>query len=85
MQPTKSADLIGHIKFLPWQQLYSCSVTRPFLSVKGVACETRRHARFIFIVSEKVEVLSELVNPISITNQWNTGLSPQDGEPQELQ
>ena len=40
---------------------------------------------FIFIVSEKVEVLSELLNPISITNQGNTGLSPQDGEPHELQ
>ena len=24
----KSADLIGHIKFLPWRQLNGCSVTR---------------------------------------------------------
>ena len=29
------------IKFLLWRQLYGCSVTRPFLSAKGVACETR--------------------------------------------
>ena len=35
----KSTDLIGHIKFLPWRQ-FACSVTRPFLSAKGVACET---------------------------------------------
>ena len=27
---------------------------------------------FIFIVSEKVEVLSELVNPINITMQWHS-------------
>ena len=40
MWSTKSADLIGHIKFLPWGQLNGCSVTRPFLSAKGVACET---------------------------------------------
>ena len=39
------------------------------LSVKGVACETRILARFCFIVSEKVEILSELVDPINITNQ----------------
>ena len=47
----------------------TCCLTN--LSVKGVACETRRNAHFIFIISdhEKVEVLSELVNPISITNQ----------------
>jgi len=32
-------EQIGHIKFLPWWQL-SFSVTRPFLSAKGVACET---------------------------------------------
>ena len=25
---------------IPWWQLGSCSVTRPFLSAKGVACET---------------------------------------------
>ena len=37
----KSADLIGHNKFLSWRQLDGCSVTRPFLSpAKGVACET---------------------------------------------
>ena len=41
MQSTKRADLIGHTKFLPWQQLNGCNVTRPFPpSVKGVACET---------------------------------------------
>jgi len=40
MQCTKSTDLIGNIKFLPWGQLNGHSVTRPFLSVKGVACET---------------------------------------------
>ena len=26
--------------FIPWQQLDGYSMTRPFLSVKGVACET---------------------------------------------
>ena len=26
--------------WVPWRQLGSCSVTRPFLSAKGVACET---------------------------------------------
>ena len=42
MRSTKSADLIGHDKFLSWRQLDGCSVTRPFLSpAKGVACETR--------------------------------------------
>ena len=41
MQSTKSADFIGHSKFLPWQQLNGCSVTRHFLSEKGVACKTR--------------------------------------------
>ena len=40
MWSTNSTDLIGHIKFLPWGQLNGCSVTRPFLSVKGVACKT---------------------------------------------
>ena len=41
MRSTKSADLIGHDKFLSWRQLDGCSVTRPFLSpAKGVACET---------------------------------------------
>ena len=34
MQSTKSTDLIGHIKFLPWGQLDGCSVTRPFLSLR---------------------------------------------------
>ena len=37
MQSTKSVDFIGHSKFLPWWQ----SMTRPFLSAKGVVCETR--------------------------------------------
>ena len=32
----KSADLIGHIKFLPWGQLDGCSVTRPFFSLRRV-------------------------------------------------
>ena len=46
------------------------------------------HARFS--VSEKLEVLSELVNPINVTNQTfimkhRPVLSPQDGESQELQ
>ena len=36
----KNADLIGHIKFLPWWQLDGCSMNRPSLSAKGVACET---------------------------------------------
>ena len=36
MRSTKSADLIGHIKFLPWGQLDGCSVTRPFLSLQRV-------------------------------------------------
>ena len=41
MRSTKSADLIGHDKFLSWRQLDGCSVTRPFLSpAKGGACET---------------------------------------------
>ena len=33
VQSTKGTDLIGHSKFLPWQQLDGCSVTRPFLSL----------------------------------------------------
>ena len=33
MQATKSANLIGHIKFLPWGQLDGC---RPFLSLQKV-------------------------------------------------
>ena len=32
----KSADLIDHIKFLPWEQLDGCRVTRPFLSLRRV-------------------------------------------------
>ena len=36
MQSTKSTDLIGHTKFLPWWQLGGCCVTRPVLSAKGV-------------------------------------------------
>ena len=36
MQSTKSADLIGHSKFLLWRQLDGCSVTRPFLSLQRV-------------------------------------------------
>ena len=40
MRSTKSADQTGHIEFLPWGQFDGCSVTRPFLSTKGVACET---------------------------------------------
>ena len=40
MRSMKSTDLIGHIKFLPWGQLGGCSMTGPFLSAKGVACET---------------------------------------------
>ena len=41
----KSADLIGHSKFLPWQQLDGCSVTISFLSAKGAACEISTHPR----------------------------------------
>ena len=40
MRSTKSADQTGHIEFLPWGQFDGCSVTRPFLSAKGVACKT---------------------------------------------
>ena len=29
MHSKKSADLIGHSKFLPWQQLNGCSMTLP--------------------------------------------------------
>ena len=36
----KSVDMIGHIKFLPWGKLDGCNVTRPFLSAKGMVCET---------------------------------------------
>ena len=37
----------GHIKFLPWGQLDGCSMTRPFLSAKGAACEiNERHYRW---------------------------------------
>ena len=32
----KSADLIGHIKFLAWGQLDGCSVTTPFPSLQRV-------------------------------------------------
>ena len=39
---TKSADLIGHSKFLLWQQFDGCSVIRPFISATGVACKTKR-------------------------------------------
>ena len=35
-ESTKSANLIGHIKFLLWKQLDGCSVTRPFLSLERV-------------------------------------------------
>ena len=33
---TESVDLIGHSKFLSWQQLNGCSVTRLFLSLRRV-------------------------------------------------
>ena len=45
MWSTESADLFGHIKFLPWRQL-GCSVTRPFLSAKSVGCKIIIHAHF---------------------------------------
>ena len=48
----KSTDLIGHIKFLPWQQLEGCNMTRPFLSAKGVACETNEYKQEFYIVSQ---------------------------------
>ena len=41
MRSSKSVDLIGPSKFLPWRQLNGHSMTRPFISVKGVAWETR--------------------------------------------
>ena len=41
---TKRTNLIGHSKFLPWWQLDGC-VTTPFLSAKGVACETKAGQR----------------------------------------
>ena len=42
MQILKSVDLIGHGKFLPWQQLngQQCDQTLP-LSAKGAACKTK--------------------------------------------
>ena len=49
MRSTKNVDLIGHIKFLLWRQLDGCSVTRPFLSAKGVAWETIAYTREITI------------------------------------
>ena len=36
MRSTRSAYLIGHIKFLLWGQLDGCGVTRPFLSLRRV-------------------------------------------------
>jgi len=37
----EGAYLIGHIKFLLWQQLDSCSTDQTLpLSAKGVACKT---------------------------------------------
>ena len=36
MRSTKSADLIGHDKFLSWRQLHGCSVTRPFSLLRRV-------------------------------------------------
>ena len=52
MRAMKSTDLIGHIKFLPWRQLEGCNMTRPFLSAKGVACETNEHKQEFYIVSQ---------------------------------
>ena len=37
----KERSLIGHDKFLSCRQLNGRSVTRPFLSAKGVTCEIR--------------------------------------------
>ena len=52
MWAMKSTDLIGHIKFLPWGQLKGCNMTRPFLSAKGVACETNEHKQEFYVVSQ---------------------------------
>ena len=52
MWAMKSTDLLGHIKFLPWQQLEGCNMTRPFLSEKGVACETNEHKKEFYTVSQ---------------------------------
>jgi len=46
MRSTKSVDLIGHIKFLPWGQLNGCSVP---LSAKGVTCETSSVASTLLV------------------------------------
>ena len=50
---TKSADLIGHITFLPWRQLDGCSMTRPFLSLRRVWL-----ARLIVTLSQETELHS---------------------------
>ena len=52
MRAMKSTDLIGQIKFLPWQQLEGCNMTRSFLSAKGVACETNEHKQEFYTVSQ---------------------------------
>ena len=44
VRSTKSADLIGHIKFLPEGQLDGCSVTRLFLSLRRVWLARLMHA-----------------------------------------
>ena len=60
MRAIKSTDLIGHIKFLPWRQLEGCNMTRPFLSAKGVTCETNEHKQEFYIVSQAGKGLDKL-------------------------
>ena len=61
MCSTKSADLIGHIKFVLWGQLDGYRVTRTFLSVKGVACKTNQLLGVNF-----QKVITSCENPLSI-------------------
>ena len=41
---------------VPWRQLGSCSVTRPFLSAKGVACKTRQSQNIYFSSMVHLEI-----------------------------
>ena len=71
MRSTKSTDLIGHIKFLPWGQLNGCNVTRPFLSLRRVD-----YSHFQ-LTSRSIISLSSWLAKISpdhlIVPFWNTG------------
>ena len=64
----KSPNLIGHIKFRPWQQLDGCSMSRPFLSVKGVACEPKAKgctAEINFLLTTLLEHVYLVLEPDS--------------------